>query len=269
MEAYLRKAWLGFYTVLLGLRVTLKYLVAKPITLQYPDEKWEIPDGARGRLFNYIDDCIGCLACARACPVDCITVETKKPPKGLNLGKTTDGTSKKLVVPKFDIDISTCLYCGLCVEACPTSSITMTKEYEYSTYDRSADLLLHFGRDLDPAVEAAAVERAKQLEEAAKAEAERKAKEAPAKPKAENGGAKPVAEKSPAAKPAAEKPGASPEAPKAATKPEAEAPKPQDKPDEKPAAKPGEPDAASGAKSDSPAGPPKSSSPPGDDQSPS
>jgi NADH-quinone oxidoreductase subunit I len=180
MEAYLRKAWMGFYTVLLGLRVTLKYLVSKPITLQYPDERWEMPDGARGRLFNDIDDCIGCLACVRACPVGCITVETRKPPKGLDLGKTTDGTSKKLVVPKFEIDISTCLYCGLCVEACPTPCLRMTKEYEYSTYDRSADLVLHFGKDLDPDVEAAAIERAKRLEEA---EAEKKASEAAAKPK--------------------------------------------------------------------------------------
>ena len=168
MGAYFRKVWLGFYTVLLGMKVTLKYLLAKPITLQYPDEKWDIPDGARGKLDTDIDDCIGCLACARACPVDCITIETRKPPKGLDLGQVSDGTKKKLVVHRFDIDISTCLYCGLCVEACPTGCIRMTKEYEYSTYDRRADLLLRFGKDLDPAVEAAAIERAKLLEEAQK-----------------------------------------------------------------------------------------------------
>jgi NADH-quinone oxidoreductase chain I len=259
MEAYLRKAWLGFYTVLLGLRVTLKYLVAKPITLQYPDEKWEIPDGARGKLFNAIDDCIGCLACARACPVDCITVQTRKPPKGLDLGKTTDGTTKKLVVPKFDIDISTCLYCGLCVEACPTSSLRMTKEYEYSTYDRTADLLLHFGKDLDPAVEAAAIERAKKLEEAEKAEAEKKAKEAPAKAKAEGAAAKPGA-----GKPTGAKPGA---APKSGAAGAAESEKATGKPRQ--GASAGEGSSASGAEGDSPAEPPESSSSPGDDQSPS
>ncbi len=175
MAAYLRKVWLGFYTVLLGLKVTWKYLVSKPITLQYPDERWDIPDGSRGKLDTEIDDCIGCMACARACPVDCITITTKKAPKGLDLGTTSDGTKKKLVVPQFDIDISICLYCGLCVESCPTGCIRMTKDYEYSTYDRRKDLLLHFGKDLDPEVEAAAIKRAKEIEEAEKAEAAKKA----------------------------------------------------------------------------------------------
>ena len=41
------------------------------------------------------------------------------------------------------------------------------------------DLLLRFGKDLDPAVEAAAIERAKQIEEQEKAEAAKKAAEAP------------------------------------------------------------------------------------------
>ncbi len=268
MEAYFRKAWLGFYTVLLGLKVTLKYLVSKPITLQYPDEKWEMPDGTRGKLFNYIDDCIGCLACARACPVDCITVETRKPPKGLDLGRTTDGTAKKLVVPKFEISISTCLYCGLCVEACPTLCLRMTKEYEYSTYDRSTDLLLHFGKDLDPEVEAAAVERAKQLEEAEKAEAAKKAKEAPAKPAAAKPGpAKPDATKPEAAKQGAAKPeaGAAEQArqPAGAAETEGKAPKSEG------AGPAGEEDGASARKADSRKEPPKSSSPPGDDQPPS
>jgi NADH-quinone oxidoreductase subunit I len=182
MGAYIKNAWLGFWTVLVGMRVTLKYLLSPAITLQYPDQRWEIPEGARGKLDTDIDDCIGCLACARACPVECITIKTRKPPKGLDMGKTSEGTKKKLVVPQFDIDISTCLYCGLCVEACPTGCIRMTKDYEYSTYDRSTDLLLLFGKDLDPAVEAAAIERAKQIEEEEKAEAAKKAAEAPEKP---------------------------------------------------------------------------------------
>jgi NADH-quinone oxidoreductase subunit I len=172
MREYLRKVWLGFYTVLLGMKVTIRYFFSPSITLQYPDQKWEIPDGARGKLDVHIDDCIGCLQCARACPVECITIETKKPPPGLDMGKTSDGTKKKLVVPFFDINLTTCLYCGLCVEACPTGCIRMTKDYEYSVYDRG-ELLLSFGKDLDPAVVAAAEKAAAEKAAAEEAEAEK------------------------------------------------------------------------------------------------
>jgi NADH-quinone oxidoreductase chain I len=168
MREYCRKVWLGFYTVLLGMKVTLKYLFSPPITLQYPDQRWEIPDGNRGKLYCNIDDCIGCLACARACPVGCITIETKKPPPGVDMGQTSEGTKKKLVVPVFDINLTTCLYCGLCVESCPTSCLTMTKDYEYSVYDRS-ELILSFGKDLDPAVVAAAEKAAAEKAAAEKA----------------------------------------------------------------------------------------------------
>jgi NADH-quinone oxidoreductase subunit I len=247
MGAYFRNAWLGFWTVLVGMGVTIRYFFSRPITLQYPDQRWEIPDGHRGKLDTDISDCIGCLACARACPVECITIETRKPPKGLDMGQTSDGTKKKLVVPRFDIDISICLYCGLCVEACPTGCIRMTKDYEYSTYNRETDLLLHFGKDLDPAVEAAAIERAKQLE----AEAAKKAAEAPAKAEGESKPKAAAAKASGEAKPAAGKP----QAAGAGPNPEAGADKPAK-------ASPSE------SKTESPGEPPKNTTP-GDSEAPS
>jgi NADH-quinone oxidoreductase subunit I len=173
MKEYCRKVWLGFYTVLLGMKVTLRYLFAPAITLQYPDERWEIPEGSRGKLDVYLDDCIGCMQCARACPPECITIQAKKAPPGVVMAPASDGTKRKMVVPVFDIDLTKCLYCGLCVEACPTPSIRMTKDYEYSVYDRD-ELLLSFGRDLDPAIVAAAAEKvAAEKAEAEKAEAEK------------------------------------------------------------------------------------------------
>ena len=196
MREYLRKVWLGFYTVLLGMKVTIKYFFSPSITLQYPDQRWEIPDGARGKLDVHMDDCIGCMQCARACPVECITITTKKPPAGVDLGKTSEGTKKKLVVPVFDINLTTCLYCGLCVESCPTGCIRMTKDYEYSVYDRG-ELLLSFGKDLDPAVVAAAEKAAAKKAAAEKAEAEKAGA-------AEGGSAKPAA-KAEAASGASEK----------------------------------------------------------------
>lgn len=143
MKEYFRNIYLGVWTVLLGMRITIIQMFRPGITLQYPDERWDVPDGYRGRLHNIIEDCIGCRACERDCPVDCITIETEKPGAGQDLGKTSNGVPIKLKTMKFDIDMSLCMYCGLCTEACPTDCLIMTKEYEYATTNRE-DLIYHF-----------------------------------------------------------------------------------------------------------------------------
>ena len=85
--------------------------------------------------------------CERACPVDCIKIDIIKPPKdsGFDCGKTSFGTQKKLVVPRFTIDMSECMYCNLCVYSCPEECIYMVGgpnedkheiDYEFSQYSR-------------------------------------------------------------------------------------------------------------------------------------
>ena len=80
------------------MKVSLKHFNNKKelvATLQYPHEKWPIPERSigfneadynliRSRLHVDIDDCIGCLQCERVCPVDCIKIDTIKPPKESN-----------------------------------------------------------------------------------------------------------------------------------------------------------------------------------------
>lgn len=131
----------GIWSLLVGLRVTFQHLFKTPITLQYPDETWDLPLGAKGLLFNVIEDCIGCLRCARVCPVDCIAIECTKAGKEEDLGETSDGHKKKLHVVRFDIDFAQCCFCALCVDPCPTECLTMTTEYENSVYNR--DNLIH------------------------------------------------------------------------------------------------------------------------------
>ena len=50
---------------------------------------------------------------------------------------------------QFDIDMSLCMYCGLCTEVCPTECLTMIDNLkdgiEYSTFDRTA-LIYHFDK---------------------------------------------------------------------------------------------------------------------------
>lgn len=136
MTGYFKDIWDGVVTVLIGMRITWNHLFTRSVTIQYPDVKVKLPDRARNRLYVNMDDCIGCDQCAMACPVDCITIETIKSTPDVDLGLTSVGTKKRLYVPRFDIDIAKCCYCGLCVPPCPTECIKMTDVYEFSEYER-------------------------------------------------------------------------------------------------------------------------------------
>ena len=156
-----------------GMSLTMHHLRNKKnlvATLQYPNEKWPKPERnigfehseynvIRSRLHVDIDDCIGCLQCEKACPVDCIKIDTIKPPKDsdFDCGKTSHDTQKKMIVPRFSIDMSECMYCNLCVYPCPEECIFMVGvpnepkhdiDYEYSKYVKH-DLVFEFSNVSD------------------------------------------------------------------------------------------------------------------------
>ncbi len=124
-------------TIFEGMAVTLSWMFRRPITIQYPDRTPEpvkdtLPDRFRGILEVHIPACTACSACARACPIDVILVETQKHPSG-----------KGRLLMRFDIDISKCMYCGLCTEACPTGCLRHTPVFEATGRDIH-NLVVHF-----------------------------------------------------------------------------------------------------------------------------
>ncbi len=143
MSGYLQDIKDGIWTVLVGMRITWSHLFTKKVTIQYPNVKRELPDRVRNRLYVNMDDCIGCDQCAKACPVNCIAIETITALPTDDLGATPTGNKKRLWVSRFDIDIAKCCYCGLCVYPCPTECIEMTDVFEFSEYNRN-DLVYRF-----------------------------------------------------------------------------------------------------------------------------
>ncbi len=218
----------GLLTAVKGMGITLSRVREKPNTVQWPHEPATTKARTRAELFNNIDDCIGCMNCAKACPVDCIDIETVKSTKTVDLGRTSNGKKKTLHLARFDIDMAKCCYCGLCVEACPTECLVMTEKFDYSAASIQS-LQYAFARMSPEEIAAAqvALDEEKRLaaiaaaEAKVKAEAEAKAKaEAEAKAKAEaeaQAAAAPVEPELPQAPeaPAAQDGPASPDAPQA------------------------------------------------------
>ena len=136
MKNYILKFWQVFFTIMIGMKVTFRNLFIPAVTIQYPTVRPELPQRERNRLYVNMDDCIGCLQCERACPVNCIEIETVKSIPGEDLGITSNGKKKALWVTKFDIDIAKCCYCELCVFPCQTDCIYMTDVYEFSEFER-------------------------------------------------------------------------------------------------------------------------------------
>jgi NADH-quinone oxidoreductase subunit I len=145
MRQWFKEVWEGFWTVLVGMRITWRHLFTSPVTLQYPAVRWPLPPRSRMRLFMKYEDCIGCGQCARACPVQCIYIKTEKRPAGAPAIYAANGQPIKLAVPVFDIDMSLCCYCNLCTYPCPTECLYMTTEYEFATTDLTQHLY-HFAK---------------------------------------------------------------------------------------------------------------------------
>lgn len=172
LRAYLNDIVEAVVTTAKGMRITARYGVdpKEEVTLQYPEERWEIPQGYRGFLHNDILKCTSCTMCVKVCPVDCISLESVR------------GADKKMVLASYDINIGRCMYCGLCVEVCPPKSLKHTAGYEMASTTRG-DLILHFIKEDAAEVKARVArqvaEAAEKAADAAKAAEAAKASEPP------------------------------------------------------------------------------------------
>ncbi len=116
-------------TLVQGLWRTFLHAFRRRVTVQYPEERREMPARRRGRIILSRDPdgqerCVACYLCAVACPVDCIALQATEDEHGRRYPEF------------FRINFSRCILCGFCEEACPTCAIQLTPDAEMSEYHR-------------------------------------------------------------------------------------------------------------------------------------
>ena len=83
--------------------------------------------GLRGRHILYHDKCTGCQLCA-------ITCEGIAEAIGMVKVDEQWKHNKKGIMPQ--IDYGKCVFCGLCIDACPFYALFMTNDYELSSFTK-------------------------------------------------------------------------------------------------------------------------------------
>ena len=93
------------------------------------------------------DDCTACLICVRECPSQCMEIDRHSE-------QISEGRRPKTVhiLDAFNIDFALCMFCGLCIDVCPTDALQWSDLGGLAAHQReglvsdSADLVLR-GRE--------------------------------------------------------------------------------------------------------------------------
>ncbi|MDR3477122.1 MAG: NADH-quinone oxidoreductase subunit NuoI [Gammaproteobacteria bacterium] len=124
----------SLWELLVGLKLTGRFLFAKKITVQFPEEKTPTSVRFRGihaqrRYPNGEERCIACKLCEAVCPALAITIEAEP---------RMDGSRRTTL---YEIDLFKCVYCGFCEEACPVDAIVLTGFHDYHFENRGENIL--------------------------------------------------------------------------------------------------------------------------------
>ena len=120
-----------------GLGITMKHAILSWVkpghmpTYQYPEERRPVADRFRGRhRIRRREDgtptCVACYCCQTVCPPNAIEIDAEE----------SDDPAVEKQPKSFRINMLRCIYCGMCVEACPKDAIYMTHDFEFANQTR-------------------------------------------------------------------------------------------------------------------------------------
>src|SRR5260370_17364822 len=132
MSSIIREAGETFAALVKGFSVTFRNMLRQTVRENYAEEPVHFQARYRGihvlhRDENGLEKCVGCFLCSAACPAGCIYIEA---------AENTDAqriSAGERYASVYNIDYSRCIFCGYCVEACPTDAITHGHGFELAT----------------------------------------------------------------------------------------------------------------------------------------
>jgi len=125
----------SLWEMLLGMKLTARYMVTPKTTIQYPEEHTPMSPRFRGlhalrRYPNGEERCIACKLCEAVCPALAISIDAGP--------RDQDGQRR---TTKYEIDLFKCIFCGFCEESCPVDSIVETRLHEYHFEHRGENIM--------------------------------------------------------------------------------------------------------------------------------
>jgi len=125
-----------------GFKVTLRHFIKvvfkrQPVTMQYPEERWVVPEGYRGAPYLVKDQegntkCVSCQLCEFVCPPKAIKIIPPGP-----AGQLADRPNAEKMPAEFEINMLRCIFCGYCQEVCPEEAIFLQKDWSHVGTNRA------------------------------------------------------------------------------------------------------------------------------------
>ena len=138
MLTYFKEIAVGFWSLLAGMAVTIRYFVKPVVTVQYPRQKIQMSPAYRGYPRLLLDSetqthrCIACEMCARICPSQLISVE----------GPSCRGPSRRC--PTLTSTSTTTAVSAACASrSCPTTALEFSQEYRLAGFRREDAVIDH------------------------------------------------------------------------------------------------------------------------------
>jgi NADH-quinone oxidoreductase subunit I len=118
--------------IMRGMSVTLRHLLRRKFTVQYPEQRLQLAPHFRGLPVLVRDEdervkCVACQLCEFVCPPQAITITPRELPQENNVEKIPE---------RFDLNVLRCIFCGFCEEVCPENAIFLSQRFEFAPTSR-------------------------------------------------------------------------------------------------------------------------------------